>query len=424
MARTIRDTLEDNRQDNQDNDGDDLSALDSVTPLIYSPMSGSPAPAFLRSTARHAPFALLVSALVTMTLLLFAQVTDAMQARQSYAAVTPNFPQQPTPLSQDVPLPSYVKVTPAQMRYYPTSDPRASLMQPVVDRKGHVWFGEMRANKLARLDPNTGEIREWDPPSGRYGLMMSTLGPDGAIWFTEDNAGYIGRFNPTTEQFTTYPFAPYDGHSPGPQHLLFDQSGQLWFTLNHTGEIGRLNPATGDIRTWAVLSAEGERAPHPYSLAVTSEGIVWFGAALYGGVVGSLNPSSGTVTVHHLGRPTAQVTSMVSDGKGNVWFTELQFNRLGHIDTRTGQVTELTLPEPVGATTGNYALDVAPDGAVWLTSFDANAIIRYMPTSNEFTFYTLLIPKSVPFGMAIAGDGSVWFTSDGEPNDYIGHVFP
>jgi streptogramin lyase len=231
MAQTIRDSLEDNRQDN---DGNDLSTLDSDTSLIYSSMSASPAPAFLHSTARHAPFALLVSALVAVTLLLFAQVADAMQARQSYAAASANFPQQPTPLAQDVALPSNVKVTLAQMRYYPTSDPRASLMQPVVDRKGYVWFGEMRANKLARLDPNTGEIREWDPPSGRYGLMMSTLGPDGAIWFTEDNAGYIGRFDPSTERFTTYPLAPYDKHSPGPQHLLFDQAGQLWFTLQFT----------------------------------------------------------------------------------------------------------------------------------------------------------------------------------------------
>ncbi|HEX5159769.1 MAG TPA: hypothetical protein VFW17_21345 [Ktedonobacterales bacterium] len=317
-----------------------------------------------------------------------------------------------------------VRVLPAQMHIYPTVDPRASLMQPVVDREGRVWFGEMRVNKLARLDPGTGEIREWDHPGGRFGLMMSALGPDGAIWFAEENSGYIGRFDPATERFTTFPLSSPGGDSPGPQHLQFDQHGQLWFTLNHSSQIARLDPATGAIRTWNVLPVEGERAPHPYSLAVTPEGIVWFGAALYGGVVGRLDPTSGAVTVHRLGKPTAQITSMVSDRRGNVWFTELQFNRLGHINTRTGTVNEIILPEPVGATTGNYALDVAPDGAVWMTSFDANAIIRYTPESATFTFYTLLIPNSVPFGMAVAPDGTVWFTSDGEPNDYIGHVIP
>jgi streptogramin lyase len=93
-------------------------------------------------------------------------------------------------------------------------------------------------------------------------------------------------------------------------------------------------------------------------------------------------------------------------------------------DMPDNEVTELNLPEPVGATTGNYALDVAPDGAVWMTSFDANTIIRYAPESATFTFYRLLVPNSVPFGMAVAPDGTIWFTSDGEPNDYIGHVFP
>lgn len=370
-----------------------------------------------RHVMRHAPFTLFVCALVAATLLVFSQIGLSIQ--NSRASITT-----PQPNATRVTIQANVRVLPAQMHIYPTVDPRASLMQPVVDREGRVWFGEMRVNKLARLDPGTGEIREWDHPGGRFGLMMSALGPDGAIWFAEENSGYIGRFDPATERFTTFPLSSPGGDSPGPQHLQFDQHGQLWFTLNHSSQIARLDPATGAIRTWNVLPVEGERAPHPYSLAVTPEGIVWFGAALYGGVVGRLDPTSGAVTVHRLGKPTAQITSMVSDRRGNVWFTELQFNRLGHINTRTGTVNEIILPEPVGATTGNYALDVAPDGAVWMTSFDANAIIRYTPESATFTFYTLLIPNSVPFGMAVAPDGTVWFTSDGEPNDYIGHVIP
>ena len=370
-----------------------------------------------RTVIRHVPFAFFVCALVSATVLVFTQAALAIQSPRAIVAT-------PQPTATKAATQTNVRVIPAQMHVFPSADPRASLMQPVVDRKGYVWFGEMRANKLARLDPKTGAIREWDPPGGRFGLMMSALGPDDAIWFAEENGGYIGRFDPATERFFTFPLASYSGHSPGPQHLQFDQDGQLWFTLNHSSQIARLDPATGAVRTWDVLPVEGERAPHPYSLAVTPEGIVWFGAALYGGVVGSLDPTSGAVTVHKLSKPTAQITSMVSDKHGNVWFTELQFNRLGHVNTHTGAVTEIPLPEPVGATTGNYALDVTPDGAVWITSFDANAIIRYVPDSNTFTFYTLLIPNSVPFGMVAAPDGTVWFTSDGEPNDYIGHVFP
>jgi len=391
--------------------------MPDISDLTQDTVDISPVPSISGNVLRHTPFTLVVCALIAATLLVFSQTAFSIQNSRASVATPP-------PTATRVAIQANVRVVPAQMHIYPAADPRASLMQPVVDREGRVWFGEMRANKLARLDPSTGEIQEWNHPGGRFGLMMSALGPDGAIWFAEENSGYIGRFDPTTERFTTFTLASPDSHSPGPQHLQFDQQGQLWFTLNHSSQIARLDPATGAIRTWNVLPVEGERAPHPYSLAVTPEGSVWFGAALYGGVVGSLDPTSGAVTVHRLGKPTAQITSMVSDKRGNVWFTELQFNRLGHINTRTGAVNEIILPEPVGATTGNYALDVAPDGAVWMTSFDANAIIRYTPESNTFTFYTLLVPNSVPFGMVVASDGTLWFTSDGEPNDYIGHVIP
>lgn len=377
-------------------------------------------PTTRRSVLRHVPFTISICVLVALTLVLFSQIAGAMERSQGPTVVSQGKPVSPP----DVRTTGDVATVVARMQIYPTADPRASLMQPVVDRKGYVWFGEMRANKLARLDPHTGEIREWAPPDGGYGLMMSALGPDDAIWFAEENSNYIGRFDPVTERFTTYPLPSYQGRTSQPQHLQFDRAGQLWFTLNRSGKIGRMNPDTGEIRMWQVLPPEGDQASRPYSLAVTPEGKVWFGAALYGGVVGSRDPETGIVTTHHLDRPTAQVTSMVSDTRGNVWFTELQFNRLGHINTRTGEVSELPLPEPVGTSTGNYALDVAPDGAVWISSFDANAIIRYAPDSKKFTFYTLLVAKSVPFGLVAAPDGSIWFTSDGEPNDYIGHIYP
>lgn len=412
MPQIVRDSRDDYNDFHLDVDPDVVLSVEDINP--------SPVLSISRATTRHFLFALFVVTLVAATLLVFAQVTEAMR-----------WPQTSNITAQIAPIPDIrvsglanVTVARAQMHYYPTEDPRASLMQPVIDSKGYLWFGAMRANKLARLDPATGKVREWDPPGARHGLMMTAVGPDDSIWFAEENGGFIGRFDQATERFIIFPLPRYNGGSPEPEHLLFDREGRLWFTLNRSGQIARMDPETGTIRTWKVLSPEGDRAPRPYSLALAPDGKVWFGAALYGGLVGSLNPKTGEVTIRRLDNSTAQITSMVSDRNGYIWFTELQFNRLGRINTRTGEVIELMIPEPVGATTGNYALDVGPDGAVWITSFDANAIIRYSQISGEYTFYTLLIPDSVPFGLVIAPDGSAWFTSDGAPNDYIGHLFP
>src|SRR5690242_3467141 len=126
------------------------------------------ASAIPRNITRHVPFTLIVCALVATTLLVFSQAAFAIQRPRGIVAT-------PRPTATEGAAVAtranvrVVRVVPAQMRIYPTADPRASLMQPVVDREGYVWFGEMRANKLARLDPRTGEIREWDHPGGRFG---------------------------------------------------------------------------------------------------------------------------------------------------------------------------------------------------------------------------------------------------------------
>lgn len=375
--------------------------------------------------AGHALFALMACLGLAATLLTLNGMAPLLSASTSPAASRPAS----TPASAGgTPAPTggarNADAVRSRLQIYPAGDPRASLMQPVLDREGNIWFGEMRANKLARLDPRTGKITEWQAPGGRYGLMSTTLGPDGMLWFAEEDAGFIGRFDPNTERFTTYPVEQFQGRTAMPERLRFDTTGKLWFTINRSGQIGRLDPASREIRTWDVLPLNETSPSRPYSIALAPDGAVWFGAALRGGVVGRLDPATGAVKVYRLNEPTAQVTTMASGRDGIVWFTELEYNRLGRIDTRTGKVTELEIPEPVGATTGNYAVDVGPDGKVWFTSTNANAIIAYDPSTGRFRFHALPVPESVPYGIAAAPDGTVWFTADGEPADYVGRVLP
>jgi hypothetical protein len=43
------------------------------------------------------------------------------------------------------------------------------LMQPTVDAQGNLWVGEMSANRLARLDVSTGQVRTWNRQGGTVG---------------------------------------------------------------------------------------------------------------------------------------------------------------------------------------------------------------------------------------------------------------
>src|SRR5438105_4792383 len=84
----------------------------------------------------------------------------------------------------------------AQRHLYPFSTSNVGLMQLAVDTQGNVWVGEMHANRLGRLNAQTGAVSSWTPPGAQYGIMTTTVDAQGDAWFAEQNANYIGRFDP------------------------------------------------------------------------------------------------------------------------------------------------------------------------------------------------------------------------------------
>jgi virginiamycin B lyase len=326
---------------------------------------------------------------------------------------------QPKKTSSSTAAHSPISVIRATTHDYSLNQPNPGVMQPAADQQGNIWFGEMFANALARLDPQGGTVSTWTPPDGRNNIMATAIDRQGDVWFTEQAANYVGRFHPSTQQFKIYPLSQVQGHSSAPQDLQFDASGNLWFTEVNGARIGRLNPVTGAISTWSVPSPAGGMPSLPFCLAVTPSGQVWFGD-LSGGAVGSLDPSTGAVRLHHLSSNQTEVYAMTTDASGTVWFSELQGGKLGRVDPLTGSVTEIPLPATSpGSSSGMYDLQVAPNGDIWLASAGANALVRYDPRTSEFTFYMLSVPASIPFGLAFDGAGRLWFTASTNPN-YIG----
>ena len=278
-------------------------------------------------------------------------------------------------------------VVAARTHDFSLPQPDPGIMQPSVDQAGNIWFGEMFANALARLDPTTGTASSWTPPHGQNNIMATAVDRSGNVWFTEQAANYIGRFDPGTSQFTTYPLEQVGGRSSAPQDLKFDTAGNLWFTEVNAAKIGRLNPLTGAITTWPVPPPGPHTPSLPFCLAVTSSGQIWFGD-LSGGAVGTLNPTTGAVQLHHLASSQTEVYAMNADATGIVWFTELQDGKLGRIDSATGSVSEIPVPATsAGAPSGMYDLQIAKNGDVWFVSSAANSLVRYHPQTRDFTFY-------------------------------------
>lgn len=308
---------------------------------------------------------------------------------------------------------------PASAQIIPTPVSRAGLMQPAVDAQGNIWVGEMVTNKLARINPRTGEVSEWTPPGGKYNIMATAIDREGNVWFTEQAANYVGRFDPATQAFKIYSLDTLVAPRMAPQDLAFDTRGNLWVTLLG-GRIARLDPATGAVQSWQAPLPNGVTHAYPFSLAITPKAI-WVGY-LTGGVLGRFDLATEKFTLISLARPQAAIYAMAADASGHIWFTEMQPAILGSVDVATGKVTEMAVPELLGDPSILYSLVTTPDGSVWFASAGANALVRYQPAKDLFTFYQLPDSQSIPFGLALDHDGGIWISGDGGADNYVARV--
>jgi virginiamycin B lyase len=147
---------------------------------------------------------------------------------------------------------------------------------PIEAPDGSIWWAGMWANVVGRLDPRTGEMKEFPlPPNAR----PHTVVPDaeGNVWYTGNGNGTIGRLDPKTGKITEFPTRARDPHS-----AVWHPNGKLYFTAQRSRMIGRLEPETGAIE-------EVPTEPNPYGIKVDAKGTVW---VAYNGTnkIGAVDP--------------------------------------------------------------------------------------------------------------------------------------
>ena len=93
-----------------------------------------------------------------------------------------------------------------------------------------------------------------------YSLKVSNSGPhglvadsEGNIWFTANFAGYIGKLDPKTGEVKEYKMP--DEKADDPHTAVFAANGTLWFTLQAANMVGRLDPKSGRVELKNVPTA-------------------------------------------------------------------------------------------------------------------------------------------------------------------------
>src|SRR5437660_69335 len=88
------------------------------------------------------------------------------------------------------------------------------------------------ATLLASIGALKVSIKEYDVPTPKARPHDPAVSPDGALWVTEQMANKLGRLDPNTGQFREYPLKTSDS---GPHGLVADKQGNIWFAAIFKG---------------------------------------------------------------------------------------------------------------------------------------------------------------------------------------------
>ena len=289
-----------------------------------------------------------------------------------------------------------------------------------IDKDGIVWIPYYgKANKIGRLDPKTGEVKEFAVPNiGTAGIHSAVAGPDGSVWISQQGSNKLAKLDPKTGTVIEYQDAYLPGNQakgiiPGrlgskhtvridPRGMVWssgepvtafspetgkftryaeipttygveqDQLGNMWFTeMTKDGKIVKLDTKTGKITKYATPG------PNPHRITVDSQGVVWFDFA--GTKIGRFDPKTEAFKEYELPPPAPSPYAIATDKQGQVWYSNTNTDEIGRLDPATGHVTvfpfthaEITMRE------------FLPDsqGRIWFGS-PANNVVGYFYLAGD-----------------------------------------
>ncbi len=151
------------------------------------------------------------------------------------------------------------------------------------------------------------------------------------------------------------------------------------------------------------FSAGMSSAAGPLGIASGPDGNVWF-AELNDNKIGRITPA-GVITEYPTPTQDSGPNYIAAGPDGAMWFTEYGADQIGRITT-SGQVSEFPVP-----TTGSSLEEITagPDGDLWFTEAAADQIGKIDPSTHIVTEYPA--PSgSYPWGITRGPDGNLWFT--------------
>ena len=323
------------------------------------------------------------------------------QGDQIKAYLIASFPEKPRPKPAAINGAVQVK-----FREWSLPTPGERPHDPLAMPDGSLWWSGQFANRLGRLDPKTGEMKEYPIPilGGPHGLINDK---DGNIWYGGNWGGHIGKLDVKTGEYKFFPMP--DPKARDPHTPLFDKNGILWFSVQNGGFMGRLDPKTGDIK---LFTPNGPAGQQPYALRFLSDGRQpWFS---YWGSnkIATIDPDKLELKEYVLPDARTRIRRMGVTSDDMIWYGNWGTGKLGRLDPKTGNVTEWDGPS--GPQSQPYGMTVIDD-KIWYVESNTrpNNLVRFDPKTEKFQTWQIPSGGGIVRHMMPTRDGNIAMAMSG-----------
>ncbi len=265
---------------------------------------------------------------------------------------------------------------------------------------GTIWFNHFNDNAIGRLDPKTGDVKEWRWP---YRAAEGSFQPTGARTLMgpdEQGRWYIGNqaqsgvvvFDPKTEQF--------EFHDPPGGGEMIDVSGahvdgNAWRAV--AGPVAGGGAYQIDLETWEYKEIKGtnEKPLYAYDIAADSHNNV-YGSARNAAYVWRIDAKTHAVQYFDIPLEPRGAGSVgngmrrgITDSQDRLWWGGFDGGFIGLLDPRkpAGQQMKLyAVPFPYFFP---YDAHYDEQGYTWTGGIYADRVARMNVETGEWNFYLL-----------------------------------
>jgi streptogramin lyase len=275
---------------------------------------------------------------------------------------------------------------------YELPNPRAEPHEVAVDSEGNGWVSQRVGGKLGRLDHETLNYVEYEPPSGSSPVVRLNAirrGNNGELWMIDGGPSRrFLNFDPKYERFTAYNLPPTRSGGASGNTMRVHPDNTVWLAAIASNQIIRLDPATKEFTVYDVpAGVKNNKNATPYGMAIGGDGNIWVVENAFDQLA-RVDRATGKIDEIPLGVKDPVARKLGADWDGNLWVGLHGKGELLRVDYKTLKTTEFAPPTKDA---GVYLAE--PDlknHLIWTTLQQVDKLARLDPATGVWAEYPLM----------------------------------